>query len=92
MGRILTITITTLMFAAPALADTVQQGATVWRHQPTGAGKPDAVSCYQAVATGSHTRHLQCARNSEWARINRSTALDDGQPTSTLVSGGYFGH
>ena len=88
MGRILTITVAALMLSAPALADTVPAVATVWRHQPTGAGKPDAVSCYQAVATGSHIRNLRCAPNSEWARLNRSIALYDGLPTSTLGPGG----
>lgn len=89
MSRILKVTIAALMLSAPALADTTPQGAIVWQHQPTGAGKPEAVSCYQAVATGSHTRNLQCARNSEWARINRSDALNDhGQPISTLGPGG----
>jgi hypothetical protein len=96
MSRILTITFSALLLAAPALADTVPQGATVLQHQPTGAGKPDAVSCYQTVATGSHTRNLQCARNSDWARLdewqrlNRSAALGNGQPTSTLGPGGPF--
>ena len=89
MSRILTITIATLMLSAPALADTVPQGATILRHQPTGTGKPDAVSCFQTIATGSHTRSLQCARNSVWARINRSAGQPDtGQPLSALGPGG----
>jgi hypothetical protein len=89
MSRILTAGLFVLTLSAPAWADTVPQGATVLRNQPTGAGKPDAVSCFQVMATGSHTRSLQCARNSDWARINRSAAaLDNGQPTSTLGPGG----
>jgi hypothetical protein len=91
MSRILTITIATLMLSAPAVADTVPQGATVLQNQPTGAGKPNAVSCYQSVATGSHIRNLQCARNSDWARINRIDALNGyDQPVSTLGPGGAF--
>ena len=89
MSRILTAGLFVLTLSAPVWADTVPQGATVFQYQPTGAGKSDAVSCYQAVATGSHTRNMQCARNSDWARINRSDALNDhGQPISTLGPGG----
>jgi hypothetical protein len=84
MSRILTAALFVLTLSAPAFADTAPQGATVLQFQPTGAGKPDAVSCYEVVKSGTRTRNLQCARNSEWARINRSAAHDNGLPTSTV--------
>ena len=70
MSRILTAALFVLTLSAPALADTVPAGATVWQSRPTGAGKQGAVSCYQAVPIGSHIRDMQCARNSHWARNN----------------------
>jgi hypothetical protein len=60
----LTIVLSTLMLAAPALAEPAQ----VYPIQPVGKGDPNAVSCYQARMP---TKHLECARNSQWARINR---------------------
>ena len=69
MSRILTATLFVLALSAPAFADTVPVGATLWQYQPTGAGKPDAVSCYEVVKTGTRTRNLECARNSEWAHM-----------------------
>jgi hypothetical protein len=74
MSRILTAALFVFTLSAPALADTVPQGAAVLRHQPTGAGKPDAVSCYEVVKIGTRTRNLQCARNSDWARVSASIA------------------
>jgi hypothetical protein len=71
MSRILTAALFALTLSAPALADTVPKGATIWQHQPTGAGKPEAISCYQEVAPGSHIRNLQCAPNSYWAMANK---------------------
>ena len=71
MSRILTAAFLVLTLSAPALADTVfPEGATVWKQRPTGAGKPDAISCYQEVPIGSHIRNLRCARNSAWARAS----------------------
>jgi hypothetical protein len=78
MSRILTATLFVLTLSAPSLADTVPVGATVWQSKPTGAGKPDAISCYQGVPIGSHIRNMQCARNSEWARMNALTWLPAG--------------
>ena len=69
MRRILTAAFFVLTLSAPALADTVPAGATVWMDRPTGDGKPDAVSCYWAVPLGTNIRHLLCARNSQWARM-----------------------
>ena len=77
----LTIVLSTLMLATPALAEPAQ----VYPFQPVGKGDPNAVSCYQARMP---TKHLECARNSQWARINRSVALYAGQPTSTQGWGG----
>jgi len=74
MSRTLTAALFVLTLSAPAFADTAPQGATVFQNQPTGAGKPDAVSCYEVVKTGTRTRNLQCARNSEWARLSASVA------------------
>jgi len=74
MSRILTAALLVLTLSAPAVADTVPVGATVWQSQPTGAGKPDAVSCYEVVKTGTRTRNLECARNSEWAHVSAGIA------------------
>jgi hypothetical protein len=74
MSRTLTAALLVLTLCAPAFADTVPVGATVLPYQPTGAGKLDAVSCYEVVKTGTRTRNLQCARNSEWARLSASIA------------------
>jgi len=71
MSRILTITFAALTLAAPALADSLPAGAKLWQDQPTGVGKPNAISCYEVVKTGTRTRNLQCARNWYWARLNR---------------------
>jgi hypothetical protein len=76
MSRILTAALFVFTLSTPAFADTVPAGATVWQSKPTGAGKPDAISCYQVVPIGSHIRDLKCARNSEWARLYRGTNLD----------------
>jgi hypothetical protein len=70
MSRILTAGLFVITLSAPALADTVPVGATVWQSKPTGAGEPGAVSCYQAVPIGSHIRDMQCALNSHWKRMN----------------------
>jgi hypothetical protein len=78
MSRILTATLFILALTAPALADTVPVGATVWQSKPTGAGKPEAISCYQDVPIGSHIRTMECARNSEWARMNALTWVGTG--------------
>jgi len=88
MSRILTAALFVLTLSAPALADTLPAGAKLWQYQPTGAGKPDGVSCYEVAKTGTRTRNLQCASNSEWARINRVAPPETGQPTSTLGNGG----
>jgi hypothetical protein len=71
MSRILTTALLVLTLSAPALADSLPAGAKLWQDRPTGVGKPDAVSCYEVVKTGTRTRNLQCARNSYWARLNR---------------------
>jgi hypothetical protein len=89
MREVLTAALFVLTLAAPALADTVPQGAEVWQNQPTGAGKPDAISCYQRVPIGSHVRNFECARNSEWARRGAALSfVDTRPPASTYVQGG----
>jgi hypothetical protein len=70
MSRILTAALFVLTLSAPALADTVPAGATIWQSKPTGAGKPGAVSCYQDVPIGSHIRDMQCALNAHWKLMN----------------------
>jgi len=80
MSRILTITFSALMFAAPALADTLPEGVTLRAYQPVGNGDPNAISCW-AWRTTPPVRGLQCARNSYWARLNGlSPAWFDGPP------------
>lgn len=78
MRRILTAALFVLALSAPALADTVPAGATVWESRPTGAGKPDAISCYQDVSIGSHIRTMRCERNVEWARLNMLMSVGTG--------------
>jgi len=90
MSRILTAALFVLTLSAPAFADTVPVGATVLPHEPTGAGKPDAVSCHEVVKTGTRTRNLQCARNSDWARVNRLSPNWSGvQSQPPQMSGGW---
>ena len=93
MSRILTAALFVITLSAPALADTVPAGPPVLPHQPTGAGKPDAVSCYEAVKTGTRTRTLQCAPNSYWARLNAGSNLggDLGIPGSAMSPGAAGG-
>ena len=90
MNRILTAALFVLSLSAPAFADTVPAGATVLPHEPTGAGKPDAVSCHEVVKTGTRTRNLKCARNSDWARVNRLSpnAMFGYRPQYDLMTSG----
>jgi len=90
MSRILTAAFLVLTLSAPALADTAPAGATVLRFQPTGTGKPDAVSCYEKVAIGTRTRNLQCARNTDWAKLNmlaNNPLADANGPRGSVPSG-----
>lgn len=80
MSRILATALFALTLSAPALADTVPVGATVWQSKPTGAGKPDAISCYQEVPIGSHIRSMQCARNLDWKRMNVRVEFSGPEP------------
>lgn len=70
MNRILTAALFVLALSAPALADSVPQGAKLFASQPVGNGEPNAISCYRAELTGSHTTKTVCHRNLEWARLN----------------------
>ena len=69
MNGILAITISALMLSAPAFADTVPKGAIIFAYQPVGNGDPNAISCW-AYRTTPPVRGLECARNSEWVRLN----------------------
>ena len=71
MSRILTAAIFALTLSAPALADSIPAGATLWRDRPTGAGKPDAISCYKAATIETHIVKLHCARNWDWAQVRQ---------------------
>ena len=90
MRRILTATIFVLTLSAPALADAVPEGVTLRAYQPVGNGDPNAISCW-AYRTTPPIRGLQCARNSDWKRLNRLShdPLDgqSGQPPQ--MSGGW---
>ena len=69
MSRILTVALFVLTLSAPALADTVPTGATIWQQRPTGAGKPEAISCYRAEELDSRILGWHCNRNAEWAAM-----------------------
>jgi hypothetical protein len=69
MSRILTAALFVLTLSAPALADTVPQGVKLRAYEPVGNGDPKAVTCW-AYRTTPPVRGLQCARNSDWARLN----------------------
>ena len=82
MNGILAITISALTLSAPAFADTVPEGAIIFAYQPVGNGDPKAVTCW-AWRTTPPVRGLKCARNSQWARMNRNLASGpDGSPPS----------
>lgn len=69
MSRILTAALFVLTLSAPALAGTVPDGITLRAYQPVGKGDPNAISCW-AYRTTPPVRGLQCARNSDWERLN----------------------
>jgi hypothetical protein len=70
MSRILTAALLTIALSSPALAGTVPEGVTLRAYEPVGNGDPDAISCWAGRVTPP-IRGLHCARNAEWARINR---------------------
>jgi hypothetical protein len=86
MSRILTITLSTLMLSAPALAYTVPKEAIIFAYQPVGNGDPKAVTCW-AWRTTPPVRGLQCARNSDWARLNAGSNRGDLSGDSGLPGG-----
>lgn len=69
MSRILTAALFVFALTAPALADTVPEGVQLRAVEPVGNGDPSAISCW-AYRTTPPVRGLQCARNSDWARLN----------------------
>lgn len=90
MSRILTGAIFVLTLSAPAFAQTVPEGVTLRAYQPVGNGDPNAISCW-AYRTTPPIRGLQCARNSEWKRLNRLSGTPwDGQNSQPpQMSGGW---
>jgi hypothetical protein len=85
MSRILTSALFVLTLSAPALADTVPEGVTLRAYEPVGNGDPNAISCW-AYRTTPPVRGLQCARNSDWARMNAGTGrfLGDDRGEATF--------
>src|SRR5450432_3458646 len=69
MNRILTAALLVLTLSAPASAGTVPEGVKLFSYPPVGNGDPNAISCWAYRATPP-VRGLQCARNSDWARMN----------------------
>ena len=69
MSRILTAALFVLALSAPAFADTVPESVKLRAYEPVGNGDPNAVSCWARRITPP-VRGLQCARNSDWARLN----------------------
>jgi hypothetical protein len=99
MSRILTAAFFIFTLSAPALAGTVPEGFTLRAYQPVGNGDPNAISCW-AWRTTPPVQGLQCARNSDWKRINAgspsfadSAALSAaGRPTSDVTPGHSMVH
>ena len=69
MKSVLTITFAALILVAPALADTVPEGAKLYFWEPVGNGDPNAISCYVGRETPPY-RFVSCKRNLDWARMN----------------------
>ena len=92
MSRILTAALFVLTLSAPALADTVPEGFTLRAYPPVGNGDPNAISCW-AWRTTPPIRGLQCARNSEWKRINDNAhfARYNYGPPPSAISGPPMG-
>src|SRR3978361_665740 len=95
MSRILTAALFVLTLSAPALADTVPKGFTLLAYPPVGNGDPNAISCW-AWRTTPPVRGLQCARNSEWARLNKGSnrgypSDNSGPPTGAMWPGAAGG-
>jgi hypothetical protein len=88
MNRILTAALFVFTLSAPAMADTVPEGVTLRAYPPVGKGDPNAISCWAWRATPP-IRGLQCARNSDWARLNGHVASDDGMAAPPQMSGGW---
>src|SRR5262249_19236857 len=75
--------------SAPALAETVAEGVQLRAVQPVGNGDPNAISCW-AYRTTPPVRGLQCARNSDWKRINAG-AFGFADSSSGSALGPYAG-
>jgi hypothetical protein len=97
MSRILTTALFVLTLSAPALAGTVPEGVNLRAYQPVGNGDPNAISCW-AWRTTPPVKGLQCARNTDWARLNGGGGRFFGEhPGDAMVgmpvfsAGGGFG-
>lgn len=88
MNRILIFTISALMLSAPALAQTAPEQPKIYKDRPTGAGDPNAISCYRPDSSMSRVSRQECKRNSEWAAIH--AANNRGGVTDAL--GGIGGN
>lgn len=73
MNRTFSAALFVLTLSAPALADSLPKGVTLRAYQPVGNGDPNAISCWARRITPP-VRGLQCARNSDWARLNARNA------------------
>ena len=89
MNRILPAALLVFTLSAPALAGAVPEGVTLRAYPPVGKGDPNAISCWAWRATPP-IRGLQCARNSDWARLNGlSLNQSDVQSQPPQMSGGW---
>jgi hypothetical protein len=91
MSRILTAALFVLTLSAPALAGPVPEGFVLRAYPPVGNGDPNAISCW-AWRTTPPVRGLQCARNSDWARLNAGSNHGDisaisGPPMGAMTPG-----
>ncbi len=89
MSRILTAALFVFTISAPALADTVPEGVTLRAYEPVGNGDPNAISCW-AYRTTPPIRGLQCARNSDWARLNAGAGRFSGDTRGEATFGPAF--
>jgi len=95
MSRILTAALFVFTLSAPALAGTFPEGIELRAYEPVGNGDPNAISCW-AWRTTPPVRGLQCARNSEWARLNAGSnhgemSAISGPPVGAMSPGAAGG-
>jgi hypothetical protein len=84
MSRVQTVALFVLTLSAPALADTiVLEGVKLRVCEPVGNGDPNAISCWARRVTPP-IRGLQCARKSDWARLNGSAGRSGASNSGIL--------